>query len=391
MTISSNSFWKKTRISTFARTKLLLKVSFYFFFLNLFILGSIEVDEKYVVENGFPSKLFGMLTVEVESQNVSSNRNRFEYYLADYLYKIGNFDENYISSAFNVEGYFDLSNYGKSTMSTTAAEPVVTARRVGYVKTGDKYKYDFCIIPTVGFLSSPLPLYRDCEVKLSFDRVSAKTSVIEISAGGTLPSVFTIDNVVAETEYISSPALRNHFSSIEREPIVYRYEDIEVLIKPLPKDQTNIRLDNIYGGNVPFYFFSGIIKTEDLAGNEDGCSTMFSQHHVTDFNLTLNGSSVNGYPLSTNDSTVIFPLMKFLDTSGRLYNIGSGSTLSIVNYDCNYLWAHRFEAEEASSGWLGIELKLKENLTENYSIVVWLIKPSAITIDQFRNIEKLSL
>ena len=307
------------------------------------------------------------------------------------MYKIGNFDENYLSTAFNVEGYYDISNYGKSTMSTAAAEPTVANRRVGYNSTNNKYSYDFCIVPTIGFLSSPLPLYRDCEVKLSFDRTSAKTSVIEITGGGTLPEVFTIKNAVAETEYISSPALRDHFSNIDNEPIVYQYEDIELIVKPLAKDQTNIRLDNIYGGNIPNYLFAGIIETEALAGSVEECSTQFAQHSVTEFNLTLNGSSVNGYPLSTSDSTVIFPLMKFLDTSGRLYNIGSGSTLSINTFDCNYLWSHRFEAEEATSGWVGIELKLKQALAKNCSLVVWLIKPSAITIDQFRNIEKLSL
>ena len=40
------------------------------------IRGSIEVDNKLIVDNGFVSKLFSMLTVEVKSQTVSYNRNR---------------------------------------------------------------------------------------------------------------------------------------------------------------------------------------------------------------------------------------------------------------------------------------------------------------------------
>ena len=39
--------------------------------------GSIEIDHKYVLENGWVSKLFSMLTVEVDSQTVSINKNRY--------------------------------------------------------------------------------------------------------------------------------------------------------------------------------------------------------------------------------------------------------------------------------------------------------------------------
>ena len=38
--------------------------------------SQIEVDEKFIIDTGFVSKLFSMLTVEVNSQNISSNRNR---------------------------------------------------------------------------------------------------------------------------------------------------------------------------------------------------------------------------------------------------------------------------------------------------------------------------
>ena len=44
---------------------------------KIIIRGQIEVDNKFVVENGFASKLFSMLTVEVDSQAVTINTNRF--------------------------------------------------------------------------------------------------------------------------------------------------------------------------------------------------------------------------------------------------------------------------------------------------------------------------
>ena len=46
---------------------------------KILIRGTIEIDEKYVLENGWVPKLFSMLTVEVDSQTVSTNKNRYGY------------------------------------------------------------------------------------------------------------------------------------------------------------------------------------------------------------------------------------------------------------------------------------------------------------------------
>ena len=44
---------------------------------KIVIHGSIELDAGYVVENGFASKLFSMLTVELNSQVITKNLNRY--------------------------------------------------------------------------------------------------------------------------------------------------------------------------------------------------------------------------------------------------------------------------------------------------------------------------
>ena len=43
---------------------------------KILIRGSIELNENYVVENGFAAKLFSLLTVEVDSQAVTINNTR---------------------------------------------------------------------------------------------------------------------------------------------------------------------------------------------------------------------------------------------------------------------------------------------------------------------------
>ena len=43
---------------------------------KIVIRGAIELPENVIPDNGFVSKLFSMLTVEVDSQTVSSNRSK---------------------------------------------------------------------------------------------------------------------------------------------------------------------------------------------------------------------------------------------------------------------------------------------------------------------------
>ena len=43
---------------------------------KIIIRGHIELDPAYIIENGFATKLFSMMTVELNSQVISRNLNR---------------------------------------------------------------------------------------------------------------------------------------------------------------------------------------------------------------------------------------------------------------------------------------------------------------------------
>ena len=108
-------------------------------------------------------------------------------------------------------------------------------------------------------------------------------------------------------------------------------------------------------------------------------------------NITLNGNSVNGYPIEVHNSSPIFPMQKFIDSTKRINNIASGSFLSQNEFKFNWIWAHHFEAEESAQGWSGINFKLEEAYNEAMSLIVWIISPFALKIDKFHQIEKLSI
>ena len=43
---------------------------------KILIKGSIQFNRKFTIDSGFAAKLFQMLTVEVDSQTVSTNKNK---------------------------------------------------------------------------------------------------------------------------------------------------------------------------------------------------------------------------------------------------------------------------------------------------------------------------
>ena len=86
---------------------------------------------------------------------------------------------------------------------------------------------------------------------MTFDRTKIEISTIKkLSTTDTMSidgTVLEILNCYAIAEYVSSPFLRNYFAQIERQPIIYNYDDIEVTVKNLNQGNTNLRLDNIRG------------------------------------------------------------------------------------------------------------------------------------------------
>ena len=314
------------------------------------------------------------------------NKNfRNEYFLADYIYKIGNFSINFVNSGFLGEGYTDVYNAGWDSIHDKSAKDV----RVSYAThKSAQYTYDFCIIPLVGFLGNNDPLPTNTEVKLSFDRTNPGITLL---ATANQDIELAITDCYAMTEYVSSPELRSYFDGIDNRPIRYDYEDCEVYSKSVPQGETIVRFDNLRGGNVPSHMFIGFIETAALNGDYTSSSTRFAPHKVSQINISLNGNSVNGYPLRVEDERCVIPLTKFVDCTNQIFNINAGSMLTPYEFNFNWLWSHCFEAEESSRGWIGVDFKLDAPFTVPMTMIAWVICPTCITIDKFHQIEKLNL
>ena len=314
---------------------------------------------------------------------------RGEFYLNDYIQKIGNYNSDAIQSIGNTEGYFDFYNTNQTTLKANAN--LVAKRRKGAYEDGNNFRYEFILSPSNGFLQNLEPLVKDCELKIRLERAPWNVAIAAVADDPADMDSIELKDVYAVSEYISSPKWRKHFDKINTSPILYEYQESEAIVKSLPQNETEIRLDGIKGGNLPTYLFAGIIPQSSLNGDKDHSSTAFHSYGVREFNITLNGNSVNGFPMTIKNDCPIWPLHKFFDTTNRLANVYAGENMTQSDFKVNWIWSHQFECEQASQGWLGINMKLKQAFNEPMSLVVWLINPTAISIDKFHQIEKINL
>ena len=257
---------------------------------------------------------------------------------------------------------------------------------------GSKITYDFVFVPNDGFLNSNIPLTNDCEVILSFDRAIIDTSFMKVaeSSSDLHGKVLEINDCFALTEYVSSENLRRHFDKIQSNPLTYAYQNCEVTLKNIPYNEKDIRIDNIKGGNNPSHMFVALIPTKAINGDLATSSTGFHECNVKSINITLNGKTVNGYPIENINKSPVMALQKFYDTTSRYMN-ATANGLTFSQFQTNWIYSHRFEAEQTSQGWLGIHLELSEAFTTSYTLVVWSIQTCALTVDKFHQIEKLVL
>ena len=310
---------------------------------------------------------------------------------------MGNYDGSFIEAGFFFEGFVDSYNCTSEELKGPGGDAIIGNRQWNRYTISGKKVYEFAIIPNIGFLGSPDLLVKNCELKLSFDRASSSTAILKTAEPNEeLSSVLEIHDCVAITDYISSPDIRDYFSTIETKPFVYQYDDVDVIIKNIPIGETDIRFDTLRGGNTPSYMFVGLIPQKALMGDPTVSSTGFHSNNISEMNITFNGNSVNGYPIYNSNNSLIFPLLKYLDVTGQLYNQNCGKPLTGPEFEYNFLWAHKFEAEPSPQGWVGVNFKftdlVKTTAGENepMCLVAWVMFETAFTIDNYLQIDKIN-
>ena len=350
----------------------------------------IELDAKFIPDNGFAAKQFSNVYVELNSQKISNNKSSGEYWLNDWMLKYGNLNPEYVLSLYEMEGYFDKYCYDE--LDENEQDQVLTHRRLGVPFKDGKYIYELIMTPNESFLNENHTLPPGIEMKLTFDRLPAQFSCLGLDNDKSLHGkTLELKDAYAQVEYISSPILRSYFDQRDILPTSYSYDEISVICRSVPKNEQYIRLENIRGGNTPDYVFFGLLKSKCLNGSLDCASINFQNNNVKEVNLTLNGNSCLGYPMRIQNDYPIWAYHKYHATLGKLMDSTSGSTLKLHNYKNYVIYAHKFEGEDASQGWLGVTFSLSKPLTEQYTLVMWTVQNVRASIDKYNQIDKFNL
>ena len=233
--------------------------------------------------------------------------------------------------------------------------------------------YEFLLNPCSGILNSPMPLLPGCELKLSFDRAKIELSSIAIKSDDSTAAidgtVVELKNLYLKAKYYSSPYIRNYFATIEDHDIKYNFDECSCYLKNLPTGETNIRLSNVIGGLTPKYIFAGVIQSKSLSGDFLLSSTRFERHGIKEFDLSLNGYSCNGFPLTVANGSSIGVYNKWLQSTNRFFKNQCGTQISPLDFKrFHYIYSHKFDGEQTEQGWLGINLMLENAYTENYTL-----------------------
>lgn len=290
---------------------------------------------------------------------------------------VGNFNPGYVTSGFYSAGYFDDFNIDSDQFTGDSGPTRLTAiedSRKSYTKSSSDtiVLYDLLFKPPAGILNSKKPLLPKTEMIISFDRASSELALInknpdqETTMDGKSIDLTT---VFLRASYFSSPYWRNYFDTIQTKDINYNYDECQVYHKNLPLGVSMIRLSNLIGGNTPKFFFAGIIESDALNGDYNKSSTAFKRYGVKKFDLTLDGYSVNGFPVSSDDESPINVYDKFLETTNRKFDNSCAEQILIGNFQMfQYIYSHKFLGETTETGWLGVNIKLEESFKKNHTL-----------------------
>ena len=286
---------------------------------------------------------------------------------------LGNFSPGYLKTCFYPAGYFDLYNVDSEALSDKVNLDRLKISRKSLVKSeNDSVWFDLLFKPPSGILNSKIPLVPKTEMIISFDRAPSELALInmvENTESSIEGKAIDLKNVFMRASYYSSPYLRNFFDTISSNEITYSYDECQVLQKSLPTGLNIIRLSNLIGGNTPKYFFAGIIESSALNGDQDKSSTAFKRHGVTEFDLTLDGYSVNGFPVTSENESPLNVYDKFLSTTNRQFDNMCGAQIEPDDFQLfHYIYAHKFCGETSESGWIGVNIKLDAAYTKNFTL-----------------------
>ena len=299
--------------------------------------------------------------------------------LFNFLSKLSNYNIEYVrSNLASLEGFgveqIALVNLDIYPIGLEAGVDLLADRLNACTLNGDVYSAVYVMNLEGGILNCPQPLVPNTEVKFSFERVPATFSLFykDVKEKATTlnkSEVVPIKECYLELEYVSSPYLRNLHAQIIERPITYHYDDCQIYMKDLAKGAQAFRVNSLCGGLTPEYIFAGFMPSKCLDPDFETTSVRFANPYIRDACITLNGSPVQGYPISSllPENTSLF-YSRFLETIGKWKMTSSAGTMLIDAFKTDVmLLSHHFEGEQSNEGWIGFDVKFSKPTEQDFT------------------------
>ena len=297
------------------------------------------------------------------------------------LSKICNYNSSFVlSNLAHCEGYgtksfhlVDRDSY--DFIKQLYGDDLEKDRITSTMSDNDHYSQQFVMNLEGGILNCPQPLLPNTEVKFTFERLPASYALFYKDLKDPKPTILDqnkpidIKDCFLELEYVSSPYLRNLHAQIVERPITYYYDDTMIYMKDLSKGSQNLRVNNLCGGLTPEYIFAGLLPSTCLNPDFIKTSVRFENPDIQTACITLNGSPVQGYPITcmmAKNSMQFYS--KFLDSIDKWKKSAAASTIDFMSFNNNFcLISHHFEGEQTNEGWIGFDIKFDKPTTKDYT------------------------
>ena len=288
-------------------------------------------------------------------------------------------------SALAAMGIFDFDQGSLATFKTYPESFMnnLKSTRV-FITDSRTYEIIMPIDSTIFYTNELLP--SGTTMDLSFERLSAKSSCIQLEAGSATDKVLPLMDVYLEIPFKKDPEMFTLERNAVQRPLKVHFDDYVIKRFNVPTGSNNIMMSNLISGNLPNKLFWGLQTLNSFSGSFDESSTRFNQNGLIKANLYLNGKECSDFPVTMSLSQASQPFVKFLENANMQLNGYLSRTMSIREFSVsNFILSKTFDQD--TSGSLSFEFEFSSTPAKELVLIVCGIHEKTLKIDHNRNFQ----
>ena len=249
--------------------------------------------------------------------------------------------------------------------------------------------------------TSEKPLLNGVPIRLVFSKTPPLVSIIGkegLFTNDAFPQMKILDMCLYVEKVKFSPQLLNaHEKQLQTKRAVYPIKRPIIKVVNLPSGQSSFALDNVITGQLPYKIIMGLVSNKAYVGENNKDSLCFKNYNLNYLALNINGELYPKIPYQPDYDKKNYQreYFDFMRNIGAL-NSDFATQVDYVNYKtslCLYAFNlstscfyERDYIDIAREGFVNIEIKFKDNLTEALKLIVYAVFDNTIQIDEHRNI-----